>query len=34
MKKTVLAAVLIAAASTASAGGMMEPVMEAPVIME
>ena len=34
IKQTVLVAVLIAAASTASAGGMMEPVMEAPVLIK
>ena len=34
MKKIILTAALIAAASTASACGMMEPVMEAPVMIE
>lgn len=34
MKKLALAAALTAAASTAFAGGMDEPMMEAPVIME
>ncbi|WP_424972206.1 hypothetical protein [Dinoroseobacter sp. S76] len=34
MKKLVLAAVLSAAASTAFAGSMQEPVMEMPVIVE
>ncbi|NHQ73185.1 hypothetical protein HAT86_01740 [Roseovarius gahaiensis] len=34
MKKLVLAAALTAAASTAFAGNMEEPVMEAPVVVE
>ena len=34
MKKLVLAAALTAAASTAFAGNMAEPVIEAPVIVE
>ena len=34
MKKLVLAAALTAAASTAFAGNMAEPVMEAPVVVE
>ena len=34
MKKLVLAAALAAAASTASAGNLAEPVVEAPVIVE
>lgn len=34
MKKLVLAATLAAAASTASAGNLAEPVIEAPVIVE
>ena len=34
MKKLVLAAALIAAASTAMAGSLAEPVVEAPVIVE
>lgn len=34
MKKLVLAAALTAAASTAYAGNMEEPIMEAPVIVE
>ena len=33
-EKIIFTAALIAAASTASAGGMMEPVMEAPVMIE
>lgn len=34
MKKLILAAALTAAASTAFAGNMSEPMIEAPVIME
>lgn len=34
MKKLVLAAALVAAASTANAGTIAEPVIEAPVIVE
>ena len=34
MKKLVLAAALAGAASTATAGSMAEPVMEAPVVVE
>jgi len=34
MKKLVLAAALAAAASTASAGNVAEPIVEAPVIVE
>ena len=34
MKKLVLAAALAAAASTATAGNLAEPVIEAPVIVE
>ena len=34
MKKLVLAAALTASASTAFAGGMAEPIIEAPVVVE
>jgi hypothetical protein len=34
MKKLVLAAALTAAASTATAGNLAEPVVEAPVVVE